>query len=112
MLALPATTADGRGTRARLGLKLHLLVCGWCRKYLRELHRLNRVQREQPEDLGAPKPGTWSEEARRRVVRALFEAGSSASTVAKDSVARTGHAGSDVSARGGGGTTSLGPGAV
>lgn len=53
----------------RLGLRLHLLVCSWCRRYGRQMSFLRNQVRDIPE-APAPMP-VLSEQARERVKRAL-----------------------------------------
>jgi len=59
--------------RQRWGMRLHLLFCHLCRRYVRNLHFLDQAFRhtrnEKPECFSAH--GKLSEEARARIQRAL-----------------------------------------
>ena len=55
----------------RLGLRLHLLACRWCRRYGNQIRFLRQALRERPEDVTGAAPGTLSAEARERLQRAL-----------------------------------------
>ncbi len=55
----------------RLGLRVHLLLCKWCRRYGKQLSFLRGAAQDCAEhDLGTP-PVTLSSEARERIKRAL-----------------------------------------
>ena len=56
---------------SRLGLRLHLLVCAWCRRYGKQIRFLRRAAREHPEQLTTVSPNHLSPEARERIERAL-----------------------------------------
>jgi hypothetical protein len=55
----------------KLGLRLHLLLCGWCRRYGTQLKVLRSAahQCEKHESLGLPQ--TLSPEARERIKQRL-----------------------------------------
>src|SRR6478752_241439 len=61
---------DGQlGASARIGLRLHLLLCKWCRRYSRQLEFLQAAARsESPDSMGLP---GLSAEARARMVKNL-----------------------------------------
>lgn len=59
----------------RLAVRFHLLICVWCRRYLRQIVFLRRAVRSRPDTLteGGPSldsPGL-SPEARERIRRAV-----------------------------------------
>ncbi len=72
---LLSATEDGRISRAeRLALRLHLLICGPCRRYRRALQKLREVTKVAMERLesGGHLPGSrLSEEARSRLRRVV-----------------------------------------
>jgi hypothetical protein len=55
----------------RLGLKLHLLVCRWCRRYGRQVRFLRNAVRKKPLTLNEVSDNRLSPEARRRLNDAL-----------------------------------------
>jgi len=55
----------------RFGLRLHLLVCKWCRRYGRQIRFLRRAIHERPDAVNEATPRTLSPEARERFKRAL-----------------------------------------
>ena len=55
----------------RLGLRLHLLLCRWCRRYGKQIRFLRRIAHEHPEKLIEAAPQTLSPEARERLKRSL-----------------------------------------
>jgi hypothetical protein len=57
--------------RRRLGLRIHLLLCKWCRRYGRQLTFLRRAAREHPDEIVESLPQTLSVEARERIKRRL-----------------------------------------
>src|SRR6266536_2033852 len=62
--------------RERLGLRLHLLVCAWCARYLRQIKFMRwilRAQNPRGRDTFAPALG---HQARERIARALRSSGS------------------------------------
>ena len=55
-----------------LELKLHLLVCAWCARYLKQIELLECVLRLPPADqLTSDSSISLSPEARRRITKAL-----------------------------------------
>jgi len=55
----------------RFGLRLHLLLCQWCRRYGKQIRFLRRAAHEHPEELTDAMPRTLSPEARERLKRSL-----------------------------------------
>ncbi len=55
----------------RLSLRLHLLLCKWCRRYGKEIRLLRRVVQERPDQVSEATPGNLSPEARERLKRSL-----------------------------------------
>ena len=61
--------------RERLGLRLHLLLCRWCRRYGQHVRWLRHSIQEHPEDLAEAQPQCLSPEARERIKRVLKQEG-------------------------------------
>ncbi|MFZ0827630.1 MAG: zf-HC2 domain-containing protein [Verrucomicrobiia bacterium] len=57
--------------RQQMGLRLHLLLCKWCRRYGKQLNFLRRVVREHPDELAGPVPQGLSAEAQERIRQKL-----------------------------------------
>ena len=55
----------------RFGLRLHLLVCQWCRRYGKQIRFLRKAVREHPNELNAVSSQTLSSEARERLKQSL-----------------------------------------
>ena len=55
----------------RFGLRLHLLVCKWCRRYGKQIRFLHEAVREHPDELSQTTPRTLSPEARERFKKSL-----------------------------------------
>lgn len=55
----------------RVGLRLHLLLCKWCRRYGRQLRFLRAAVQGQPDKLCQHEAQGLSPEARARLKRAL-----------------------------------------
>src|SRR5579871_6651411 len=51
----------------RLGLRLHLLICKWCRRYGRQIRFLHEAANEKPDSLTEAVPQQLSPEARERI---------------------------------------------
>jgi hypothetical protein len=61
----------------RFGLRLHLLVCKWCRRYGRQIRFLRQAVQKHPEEWGEAAPQQLSPEARERIKRSLQDHGHS-----------------------------------
>jgi hypothetical protein len=55
----------------RVGLRLHLLACRWCRRYGKQIRFLHQSAHEHAENLTETAPHTLSSEARDRLKRSL-----------------------------------------
>lgn len=55
----------------RFGLRVHLLLCKWCRRYGKQIRFLRRAAHEHPEQMAEATPSTLSPETRERLKRAL-----------------------------------------
>src|SRR6266498_3607165 len=55
----------------RFGLRLHLLVCKWCRRYGKQIRFLRRAAHEHSDELNEAAPRRLSSEARERLKRAI-----------------------------------------
>lgn len=57
----------------RFGLRVHLLLCKWCRRYGRQIAFLQTAAHEHPELLVGPGPHKLSPAARARICEKLRE---------------------------------------
>ena len=57
--------------RQRTGLRIHLLLCNWCRRYGKQLRFLGRIAREHPEELTESASQKLSDVARERIKQSL-----------------------------------------
>ena len=55
----------------RFGLRLHLLVCQWCRRYGKQIRFLRQAAHGHPDEVNEAVPRTLSPEARERLKRSL-----------------------------------------
>jgi hypothetical protein len=55
----------------RLGLRLHLLICKWCRRYGKQIRFLRSAAHQCPDDLTEAAPQKLSAEARERIRQRL-----------------------------------------
>jgi hypothetical protein len=55
----------------RFGLRIHLLLCKWCRRYGKQIHFLRRAVHEHPDQVTAATASSLSPETRERLKRAL-----------------------------------------
>ena len=53
--------------RQRLGLRIHLLLCKWCRRYGKQINFLRGAAHEHPDEMAEPVPQKLSDEARERI---------------------------------------------
>jgi hypothetical protein len=57
----------------RIGLRLHLLLCKWCRRYGKQIRFLRAAAHEHPDELTKAVPQKLSSDARERIKRRLQE---------------------------------------
>lgn len=55
----------------RLGLRIHLFLCKWCRRYGKQIRFLRNAAREHPDELADPSRQTLSDAARERMKQRL-----------------------------------------
>ena len=55
----------------RVGLRLHLMICKWCRRYGKQIRFLGCAAHEHPESLSEAMPQKLSAEARERIKQRL-----------------------------------------
>jgi hypothetical protein len=59
----------------RFGLRLHLLLCRWCRRYGEQIRALREAAHEHPDKFTEAAPNTLSAEGRERLRRSLKNEG-------------------------------------
>ena len=57
--------------RQRFGLRVHLLLCKWCRRYGKQITFLRNAARQHPDEVAEPVPQKLSAEARERIKQRL-----------------------------------------
>ena len=57
--------------RQRFGLRFHLLLCKWCRRYGKQVSFLRHAAHEHPDEMTEPVPEKLSDEARERIRQKL-----------------------------------------
>lgn len=57
--------------RQRLGLRAHLALCRWCRRYGHQIAFLRHATRSRPEETAKSVPQPLSDEARERILQKL-----------------------------------------
>jgi hypothetical protein len=57
--------------RQRFGLRVHLLLCKWCRRYGKQIIFLRKAAHEHPDEMAEPVPQKLSDEARERIKQRL-----------------------------------------
>ena len=57
--------------RQRFGLRAHLLLCKWCRRYGKQITFLRDTAHEHPDKMAEPVPQRLSDEARERIKHRL-----------------------------------------
>ena len=55
----------------RSGLRIHLLLCKWCRRYGKQIGFLHDAAREHPDQFSKPASYTLSQDARERMKQRL-----------------------------------------
>jgi len=63
----------GLGTRLRI--RLHLVICVWCHRYLKQLEFMHQHLRLVEQHEVSPARRALSPDAKRRIIRDLHEAG-------------------------------------
>lgn len=53
--------------RRRIGLRMHLLLCKWCRRYGKQIQFLRHAAHEHPEKFTEAEQQRLSDEARERI---------------------------------------------
>ena len=72
MVPLMSESLERRLTiRERLGLRLHLLVCAWCRRYLEQIKFMRWMLRGQRSAITNELAPALAHEARERISRTL-----------------------------------------
>ena len=56
---------------ARVGLRIHLLLCGWCRRYGKQIRFLRNAAHDHTEQLVEPIPQKLPKAARERMKQRL-----------------------------------------
>jgi len=59
--------------RQRFGLRVHLLLCKWCRRYGKQITFLRSAAHAHPDEMAEPVPQKLSDEARERIKHRLRE---------------------------------------
>jgi hypothetical protein len=59
-------------------MRLHLLVCSWCRRYGRQITFLRGAVQARPDKLAESEPQSLSNDARARLKKSLRERSSDA----------------------------------
>ncbi len=57
--------------RQRIGLRIHLLLCKWCRRYGKQIAFLRKAAHEHRDEAIEAMPQKLSDEARQRIKRSL-----------------------------------------
>jgi len=57
--------------RQRFGLRVHLVLCKWCRRYGKQITFLRNAAHGHPDEMAQTVPKTLSAEARERIKRRL-----------------------------------------
>jgi len=57
--------------RQRFGLRVHLLLCKWCRRYGKQITFLRNAAHEHPDEMAESVPQKLSTEARERIKQRL-----------------------------------------
>jgi len=62
--------------RQRFGLRVHLMLCKWCRRYGKQITFLRKTAHDHPDEMAEPVPQKLSNEARERIKKELQTGGS------------------------------------
>jgi hypothetical protein len=57
--------------RQRFGLRVHLLLCKWCRRYGKQITFLRKAAQQHSDEMSNPDPQKLSDEARERIKQRL-----------------------------------------
>ena len=57
--------------RRRFGLRVHLLLCKWCRRYAKQVSFLRNASHEHPDEMTEPVPQKLSPKAREWIKQRL-----------------------------------------
>jgi hypothetical protein len=57
--------------RQRLGLRIHLLLCKWCRRYGKQVAFVSHAAHSHPDEMAKSAPQQLSAEARERIRQKL-----------------------------------------
>jgi hypothetical protein len=57
----------------RIGLRTHLFLCQWCRRYDKQLRLLRQAVRMNPDQVNEAAPQGLSSDARERLKRSLLD---------------------------------------
>ena len=57
--------------RQRFGLRAHLLICKWCRRYGKQITFLRNAAHEHPDEMAKPVSQKLSDEAKERIRQKL-----------------------------------------
>ena len=69
---LQSEALDGKlPLRQRFGLRVHLLLCKWCRRYGKQITFLRNAAHGHPDEIAEPVPQKLSGEARERIKQRL-----------------------------------------
>jgi len=72
---LQSAALDGKlSTSQKLGLRIHLCLCKWCRRYGSQIQFLRTASKHEPKPEESLPPRTLSPEARDRIRQRLAEA--------------------------------------
>jgi len=66
-----AATQQPLSLGQRIGLKFHLLVCSWCRRYGRQISFLREAVQARPDKLAENQSQSLPNEARERLKKSL-----------------------------------------
>lgn len=57
--------------RQRLGLRIHLVLCKWCRRYGKQITFIHNAAQSHPDEMAESAPQQLSDEARERIRQKL-----------------------------------------
>jgi hypothetical protein len=69
---LQSQALDGKlSLMQRIGLRIHILLCRWCRRYGKQIGFLHDAAHEHPDEFSKPVDQTLSQDARERMKHRL-----------------------------------------